>query len=100
MTAINIDSMRTIKTQIVFPEDLLQELDQIVKERQRSEFVVEAVQDKLQRLRLEKSLEIASGLWKDRSDMKTDTQVRKYLKRIRGADTRRQNRLQKSWRNG
>ena len=92
--------MPTVKTQIVFPEDLLQELDRVVKERQRSEFVVEAVQEKLQRLRLEKSLTQAGGLWKDRPDMKTDAQVRNYLKRLRGADTRRQNRLQKSWRNG
>ena len=100
MLAINIVSMRTVKTQIVFPEDLLGELDRVVKERHRSDFVTEAVQEKLQRLRLQKSLEAVGGIWKDRSDLKTDAQVRKYLKQIRGADTRRQNRLQKSLRNG
>lgn len=92
--------MITVKTQIVFPQDVLQELDRVVKERQRSDFVVGAVREKLQRLRLEESLEHAGGLWRDRPDMKTDAQVRKYLKRLRGADTRRQKRLEKSWRNG
>jgi Arc/MetJ-type ribon-helix-helix transcriptional regulator len=92
--------MPTVKTQIVFPEELLQELDRHVKERQRSDFVVEAVQEKLQRLRLEESLSRAGGLWKDRSDMKTDSQVNKYLKRLRGADTRRQSRMRKAWKNG
>ena len=100
MPAINIVGMPTVKTQIVFPEELLQELDKHVKERQRSEFVVEAVQEKLQRLKLEQVLQQASGLWKNRTDLKTDAQVRDYLKSIRGADTRRQHRLQKSWRNG
>ena len=89
--------MTTVKTQIVFPEDVLQELDRTVKERQRSDFVVEAVREKLQRLRLEESLSQVSGLWKDRAGLKTDAQVRTYLKRLRGADTRRQNRLQKAW---
>jgi hypothetical protein len=91
--------MTTVKTQIVFPEDVLQELDRTVKERQRSDFVVEAVREKLQRLRLEESLAQVGGLWKDRSDLKTDGQVRTYLKRLRGADTRRQKRLQKVWKN-
>ena len=91
--------MTTVKTQIVFPEDVLQELDRTVKERQRSDFVVEAVREKLQRLRLEESLAQVGGLWKDRSDLKTDAQVRAYLKRLRGADTRRQKRLQKAWKN-
>lgn len=92
--------MRTIKTQVVFPEELLAELDRSVKARERSGFVVQAVEEKLQRLRLEQALNDAAGIWKDRSDMKTDAQVRKYLKRLRGADTRRSRRLEKAWRNG
>lgn len=92
--------MRTVKTQIVFPEDLLEELDRAVKKRERSDFVIQAVEDKLQKLRLEQALQRASGIWKHRKDMRTDGQVRKYLKQLRGADTRRKRRLQKAWHNG
>ena len=56
MIYINIESMTTVKTQIVFPVEVLRELDGFVEERKRSEFVVEAVQEKLRRLRLEESL--------------------------------------------
>ena len=92
--------MITIKTQIVFPVTILEELDRAVKTRERSDFVVHAVEEKLQRLRLERGLEQAAGIWKDRADMRTDAQVRKYLKHLRGADTRRNKRLQQAWRNG
>ena len=88
--------MGTIKTQIVFPEDLLEELDRVVKSRERSNFVIQAVEEKLQKLKLEEALKNASGIWKDRKDMKTDAQVRKYIKQLRGADTR-QRKLMKTW---
>lgn len=89
--------MTTVKTQIVFPQDLLQELDRVVRNRERSDFVVKAVEEKLARLRLENAVERAAGIWKNRPDMKTDQQVRSYLKRIRGSDTRRSRRLHKAW---
>ena len=92
--------MTTVKTQIVFPLEVLQDLDSFVEERKRSEFVVEAVQEKLRRLRLEESLARVAGIWKDRPDMKTDAQVRTYVKRLRGGDTRRMKRLQKAWKSG
>jgi hypothetical protein len=91
--------MRTIKTQVVFPEALLDELDRAVQKRERSEFVVQAVQEKLRKLQLQRALKNAAGIWKDHPDLQTDAQVRKYLRRIRGADTRRQQRLRKA-RNG
>jgi metal-responsive CopG/Arc/MetJ family transcriptional regulator len=100
MTTSNIISVKTIKTQIVFPEDVLRELDLVVEERKRSEFVVEAVAEKLQRHRLEQSVAGVAGIWKDRVDLKTDAQVRQYLRRLRGGDTRRMKRLQKAWKNG
>ena len=100
MIVSNIVIMTTVKTQIVFPQELLRELDRVVEERKRSEFVVEAVQEKLQRVRLEQSLAGVAGIWKDRADLKTDAQVRSYLRRLRGGDTRRTKRLQKAWGNG
>ncbi len=89
--------MPTIKTQIVFPEALLEELDRTVQKRERSEFVVQAVQEKLKKVRLQQALENVAGIWKNHPDLQTDAQVRKYLKRLRGSDTRRQRKLRKAW---
>ncbi|HSP05527.1 MAG TPA: ribbon-helix-helix domain-containing protein [Acidobacteriota bacterium] len=89
--------MLSIKTQIVFPEDLLQELDRAVKKRERSDFVVQAVQEKLRKLKLEKVVGEAAGIWKDHPDFQTDAQVRKHLERLRGADTGRVHRIRKAW---
>ena len=90
--------MGKIKTQIVFPADLLERLDQIVKKRQRSRFVVEAVEEKLKGLRLQQALEQVAGLWKDHEAFKTDSGVRGYLKSLRESDTQRGKRLRKAWR--
>jgi hypothetical protein len=92
--------VKTVKTQIVFPESILEEVDSVVKNRERSEFVVKAVEEKLQRIRLDNALHRAAGIWKDRPDMKTDAQVRKFIKGLRGADTRRQRRLRKAFKSG
>jgi Arc/MetJ-type ribon-helix-helix transcriptional regulator len=92
--------MRTIKTQIVFPENVLEELDRNVKSRERSDFVVEAVEEKLQRLRFGRALRAAAGVWQNRGDMKTDREVQTYLKKIRRSDQERHQKLQKTWRRG
>jgi len=89
--------MRTIKTQIVFPEDLLEALDRTIQKRERSDFVVQAVEEKLQRLTLQQMFEKAAGIWKDHPDLQTDVQARKYLKRLRGGDTGRERRIRKAW---
>jgi hypothetical protein len=89
--------MRTVKTQIVFPEELLRELDKAVKSRERSEFVVQAVEEKLERVRLQKALERASGLWKERPEFKTDAKVQQFVQKLRGEETRRRRRLKKAW---
>jgi hypothetical protein len=62
--------------------------------------VVQAVQEKLQKLKLEEAIQKAAGIWRDRKDLTTDAQVRKYLKRLRGADTRRIQKVNKAWGNG
>lgn len=90
--------MEKIKTQIVFPAGLLKRLDQVVKKKERSLFVVEAVEEKLKGLNLQNALKSVVGLWKDREGFKTDKDVKKYLKNLRESDTAREKRLRKAWR--
>ncbi len=56
---------RKIKMQVVFPENLLVMVDQIVSRRKRSEFIVAATQKELKRQHLTRAMEKAAGAWKD-----------------------------------
>jgi len=53
------------KAHLVFPEELLQAIDNLVGKRGRSKFVVEATRKELKRIQLQKALEKAAGAWKD-----------------------------------
>src|SRR5262245_32519938 len=97
MIRINISIMSNVKTQIVFPEELVKELDRVVPNRERSAFVVQAVTEKLQRLKLERVLDRVAGIWKEHPEVQTDAQVQKYLKNLREADTGRIRKIRKAW---
>lgn len=92
--------MAKIKTQIVFPEELLDQVDRVVKKKERSEFVVEAVRDRLKNLKLRDALDRVAGLWKNRADLKTDAAQRRYLKRLRESGDARARRIRKAGRGG
>ena len=92
--------MARVKTQVIFPEELLQEVDRVVKKRERSDFVIEAVEEKLRRIRLQKLLNKVAGVWKDRADMKTNADVNRFLRSLRKSDMRREKRIKKAWRDG
>ena len=53
------------KAHLIFPEDLLQAIDNLVGKRGRSKFVVEATRKELKRIQLLKALQEAAGSWKD-----------------------------------
>lgn len=71
----------------ILPEDLLNELKQLVGQRQQSKFVAEALRKELQRERLKNVLETSFGSWKDADHPElrdgTDTYVRSQRKSSR-----------------
>ena len=85
------------KTQIVFPEDLLAEVDQLVGGRKRSDFVVAATREKVTRIRFQKVLQRAAGSWsaKDHPETRSQKTVTGWLKGVR---KKTQKRLQGSGR--
>jgi metal-responsive CopG/Arc/MetJ family transcriptional regulator len=91
---------KTVKTQVVFPETLLRRLDQIVEKKRRSDFVIEAVEERLKALSLRDSLHGVVGLWKDRRDLKTEADAMGFLKELRTSDRPREKRLKKAWGDG
>ena len=92
--------MEKIKTQVILPIALLKRLDQEVKKKKRSDFVVEAIEEKLKRVQLQKALGSAAGIWKNRNDFKTDADDRQYLKSLRESNAVREKRLKKAWKDG
>ena len=77
--------MRTVKTQVVFPEDILEQLDKVVSGRKRSEFIVLATEKELARQRFQASLNVAAGAWsdKDHPHLNSSGDIQKYLHTLR-----------------
>lgn len=73
------------KTHIILSSDLVEELDKIVERRKRSQFIMEAVKEKLERMKLEIALERAAGAWQDNNhpDLKTQEDINRYLRGVR-----------------
>ena len=53
------------KAHLVFPEDLLRSIDELVGKRKRSKFVAEAARKELRRIQLLQAIKEAAGAWKD-----------------------------------
>jgi len=53
------------KAHLIFPEELLQAIDNLVGKRGRSKFVVEATRKELKRIQFLQALQEAAGSWKD-----------------------------------
>lgn len=83
--------MTKIKTHFVFPEELLKDIDQIVGERKRSQFVVEAAKEKLEKERLMKTFKDIKGLWKeeDYPEFGIMEDVEKWISDLRKRDFKR-----------
>jgi hypothetical protein len=83
--------MKTARTNVVLPRDLLAEIDRVAGARQRSAFLAEAAREKLARLRFDQAAAEAFGAWEneDHPDLATDDGVRRFLAEARQATNRR-----------
>jgi len=70
------------KAHLVFPLNILEEVDQIAGKRKRSLFIVRATQEKLERERFLRTLDETKGAWTDRhhAELKTEQDMEKYLR--------------------
>ena len=75
-----------MKTQIVLPDHLMNELKKTVPNRQRSHFIAAAVEKQLKILKFRRVLKKVAGSWTDKShpDLKTQADMNRYLARFRG----------------
>jgi metal-responsive CopG/Arc/MetJ family transcriptional regulator len=83
------------KAHLVFPLDILEEVDQIAGKRKRSLFIVKATQEKLERERFLKALEETKGAWADKqhAELRTEKDMERYLRERRGSYRKRLKRI-------
>ena len=73
------------RTNIVLPEELVEEVDRVAGKRKRSWFIAQAIQGKLAEIKFEQALAQAAGAWSDENhpDLRTQADINRYLKRVR-----------------
>ena len=79
------------KAHLVFPQSILEEVDQIAGKRKRSLFIVKATQEKLEKERFLKTLDETKGAWTDNhhSELRTERDMEEYLRGKRSSYRRR-----------
>jgi metal-responsive CopG/Arc/MetJ family transcriptional regulator len=79
------------KAHLVFPRNILEEVDQIAGKRKRSLFIVRATQEKLERERFLRTLDETKGAWTDRhhAELRTERDMEKYLREKRSSYRKR-----------
>ena len=75
----------------MLPDDLLYEIDRIAGARGRSRFLAAAAKERLARLRFDQATSRGFGAWKaeNHPNLVTDSDMSRYLTRIRSSTTRR-----------
>jgi metal-responsive CopG/Arc/MetJ family transcriptional regulator len=83
------------KAHLVFPQNILEEVDQIAGKRKRSLFIVKATQEKLERERFSKALDETKGAWADKqhAKLRTERDMERYLRERRGSYRKRLKRI-------
>lgn len=74
-----------MKTQIVLPDALMNELRKTIPNRRRSRFIAEAVEERLRAMKFRKALKESAGCWTDANhpDLKSQADVNRFLGRFR-----------------
>jgi metal-responsive CopG/Arc/MetJ family transcriptional regulator len=81
--------MNAKRTHIVIPDQLVNQIDQVVGKRGRSGFLVQAAEKELQRLRQIKALETAAGTWSDKDHPELKQGSSAWVKQLRRENERR-----------
>lgn len=86
----NIPS-KAVRINILFPEELINSLKKIAGKRKRSNFIVEATKEKINKIKLGLAIESAAGCWKDEeyANLKTSEDIEKWIREIRTRDNKR-----------
>ncbi len=72
-----------VRTNLLLPKDLVDEVDHFAGERGRSRYVAEALRARLKRDRLLEAIKTTAGAWRDHPQWRTDQDVVDWVRAIR-----------------
>ena len=75
-----------VRTNLLLPKELLEDVDRFAGERGRSRYVAEALRVQLRRDRLREVVEQTAGAWKDNPLWKTSEDVVEWVRALRAED--------------
>jgi hypothetical protein len=83
--------MRKVRINVLIPVEFAEEISKSVGSRKRSSFLVEASQEKLERIRQAEALREAFGSWSDElhPELKTQKDIDKWVRSLRQSDSDR-----------
>jgi len=83
--------MRKVRINVLIPVELAEEISKSVGSRKRSSFLVEAAQEKLERMRLAEAMSEAAGSWSEElhPDLKTQDDINRWVRSLRQGDIER-----------
>ena len=77
----------TRRINVIFPVQLLKELDELAPSRRRSQIIVAATTEYVRRLKLLRAIQETAGIWKDASHpgLATPEDIDKWLRQMRSS---------------
>ena len=81
------------RTHIVIPVEVTEEIDRLVGQRRRSQFLVDAAKREIQRLRTIESIQEAAGSWKERDHPELSPNSAAWIHKIRREGESRRRKL-------
>ena len=85
--------MATEKVNVTLPKETVEKLRRFVPAGERSHVIAEATAQYLEWLTQKAVFHKVAGLWKDRAQLRTQTDVNRTLRQLRGSTQRRLKRL-------
>ncbi len=77
------------KVNVTLPKETVLKLRRFVPAGKRSHVIAQATNQYLESLTQKAAIRRVAGLWKDRSGLRTQTDVNRMLKRLRGSTAKR-----------
>jgi hypothetical protein len=80
-----MEGQETRRINVIFPVQLLEELDELAPPRGRSQIIVAATTDYVHRLKLLRAIQETAGLWEDAShpELVTPRDIDEWLRQMR-----------------
>jgi hypothetical protein len=75
-----------VRTNLLLPKDLVEEVDHFAGERGRSRYVAEALRARIKRDRLLEAIAATAGAWRDNPLWQTDQDVVDWVRALRAED--------------